>query len=683
MRKYHKLITVAAIAASLTFNGIASADAIWDRWQAADAAVARGDEAGAVPHWQFLVDHYASLGEWHSAALFSGRLNSYYDKVKDYDNAIKYYELENEYWLKDGKDWGAVDVQRAEQIRTTIELYLTNTPKDSIVKAAAPKTGSLAKLEPEYGSYFGIYSEQDPLMGNMFTKSESVYGRKHSIYLAYDQYGNKFPKGYTDRVKQAGGAFQLGWEPSQGLDKVNDDAYLRQWAREAKASGVPIFLRFACEMNGDWVVWHGDPQKYIEKFRTVAKVMKEEAPNVAMVWSPGDVPAYSMHQYYPGDEYVDWVGVSLYVEPYSNGDKADPMLATSPVERLDELYRTYADRKPLMLSETGVPHTFQKTEDFTEWAILNLSRLYDVMPYKYPRLKAITYFNVDMATKGSNSNNYRISANQPVMDVYKKLIANPYFISKVENGAKPTTGVGFTEADSNASFSRNTHIVPFIKIPDVYIGKVDYLLNGELIKSQTQLPFGFDLDAGSVSAPSQMEIRVYNKENSQVASKKFPLSSQVSMVIDGKEPAFEQPPVIRNGNTLAPVRAVLEAMGAKVSWDDETRTVTAQRGSTTITMKIGQNFMMKGNEKVNLEEPAQLVGNYTMIPARAAGEAFGGAVSWDAKTRTVTVTNSVNKSASTATSIPTSISVMKEKLGFAKWIKSVAISIKDKVTAWI
>src|SRR5690349_19419278 len=73
----------------------AYADPIWDQWVAADAAVAAGTPELAVPHWQFLVDHYVSIEDWESAALFCGKLDEYFDSVKNYDEAIRYYELEN------------------------------------------------------------------------------------------------------------------------------------------------------------------------------------------------------------------------------------------------------------------------------------------------------------------------------------------------------------------------------------------------------------------------------------------------------------------------------------------------------------------------------------------------------------------------------------------------------------
>ncbi|PZE22707.1 stalk domain-containing protein [Paenibacillus xerothermodurans] len=637
------LMALAVAAGVLTGAPAALADPIWDRWKAADAAVKRGNPGQAVPHWQFLVQHYTSAGDWQNAALFCGRLNQYFDGIKDYENAIKYYELENEYWLKAGKDWGAVDLQRAEQIRTIVDVYMFTADQAMLQRQAAPPDGKLAKLEPEYGMYIGMYSEQDPAMGNNFTKSASLYGKNHAIYLAYSPYGHPFPKQYAVRAKQAGAALQIGWEPGEGLDAVQDDAHLREWARAAKASGIPIFLRYASEMNGNWVKWHGDPQKYIEKFRLVHRVMAEEAPNVAMVWSPGDVPAYSMDAYYPGDDYVDWVGVSMYTEPYENGDPAQgSMQATSPIERLDYLYKTYSARKPLMISETAVSHYAHiPNESFTAYGLLNLHRLYEIMPVKYPRLKAITYFNVDLKDRESR-NNYSLAANPSMKSLYTNMIARPYYLTKVEQGAKPADGIGHVPLSMGTSntFASQTKITPWVKIPDIYIGKINYFINGELIESQTNPPFGFVLEAGEVPEGSTLTLDVYNRAGDKVASKSYPLSSQVSVIMDGQRQHYEQPPVIRNGSTLAPLRAIFESMGAEVTWDAATQTATGRKGDTTVSVSIGKRTAMKNGEPVALDVPAQLINGFTLAPVRFIGEAFDGNLKWHAASRTVQIATS-------------------------------------------
>lgn len=646
MNKGKKRLAVTVLAASLLGASLVSvpagvrADVVWDHWQQAEALVNQGNSAGAVPHWKYLVDHYASIGEWENAALFCGKLDSYYDAAGQYDEAIYYYELENTYWVRAGRDWGAVKLQRADQIRTTVELYRTEKDPAVFQSRSLPDSGKLAKFEPAYGTYLGLYSEQDPEVGNTFTKAESVYGKKHAIYLAYAHWGQSFPDTYARRAKEAGGALQIAWEPDDGLDPVTDGTYLRNWAKKAKEAGIPIFLRFAGEMNGAWVKWHGNPAQYIEKFRLLHDVFAAEAPNVAMVWSPGDVPANDIDPYYPGDAYVDWVGVSLYIEPYENGDPTLPsMLATSNVERLNRLYSTYADRKPLMLSETGVPHySHSADEDFTEWAKLNLQRLYEIMPYKYPRLKAITYFNVDQQMSNAK-NDYSLSDSADIKSYYRQLIANPYLLSKVEDGAKPSGGTGYMPIDAdNHVFEKMTRITPFVKIPDVYIGKIDYVLNGRTIASQSSLPYGLDLKAGEVPEGSVLQIRIANKEGQQVSLRTFGLSSQVAVELDGKTLKFEQPPVIKDGSTLTPLRAIFEAMGAKVDYDAATRSVTATKGSTTVKLTLDSKTVYVNGEKQELEVPATLVGGYTLAPARFVGETFGGKVGWDGGTRTVTIT---------------------------------------------
>jgi hypothetical protein len=612
------------------------ADRIWDAWQAADAAVESGKPEEAAKHWRFLVEHYASIGHWENAAVFCGKLNTYFDEIKDYEQAIRYYELENEYWLKFGKDWGAVDLMRAEQIRTTIEAYIT-APEEQILDNHASADQSLAKFEPKYGMYIGLYSEQDPAMQNFFSRSESIYGKNHAIYLAYSQWGKPFPKQYAARAKEAGSGLQIGWEPMGGLDEVADGEYLRQWARDAKASGIPIFLRFASEMNGTWTAWDGDPEKYIRTFRLVHDVLEQEAPNVAMVWSPNDVPKFSMAPYYPGDDYVDWVGVSLYTEPYENGD-GESMFATSPVERLDEVYKLYADRKPIMISETAVSHfAHKKQEDVTEWAVMNLQRLLEIMPKKYPRLKAITYFNVNLKGKESD-NNYLLPANDKMMAAYKRIISDPYYLGKVEKGAVPANKTSYVNIEkTTGSFSKEARIVPFIKIPDIHIGKLEYVLNGETIAVQSSAPYGISIGADVAPEGSWLTLNVFNKDGVKVGSRTFELGSSVSVSIDGVEQRYEQMPVIVDGSTLTPLRAIFEAMGARVTWEASTQTATGIKGGTTVQLTIGSSAALVNGKSVKLDQPAALINGYTMAPARFIGEAFGGKVEWEGKTRTVVI----------------------------------------------
>lgn len=113
----------------------------------------------------------------------------------------------------------------------------------------------------------------------------------------------------------------------------------------------------------------------------------------------------------------------------------------------------------------------------------------------------------------------------------------------------------------------------------------------------------------------------------------------VHVTADGKNVEFDQIPLIINGRTLAPVRAILESIGAVVAWDGATRTVTAERDGITVSMTIGQNVMYKNGEAVELEEAPQIIMGRTLIPVRAIAEGFDCSAGWDDETKTVMITS--------------------------------------------
>ena len=120
-------------------------------------------------------------------------------------------------------------------------------------------------------------------------------------------------------------------------------------------------------------------------------------------------------------------------------------------------------------------------------------------------------------------------------------------------------------------------------------------------------------------------------------------SSEILVRVNDKYVGFDQKPEIVNGRTLVPVRAIFESMGITVNWDGATRTVSASRGATSITMVIDTNVINKTvngkKTSVEIDVPAQILGDRTMVPARAVSESFGASVKWDALTRTVIITD--------------------------------------------
>lgn len=107
---------------------------------------------------------------------------------------------------------------------------------------------------------------------------------------------------------------------------------------------------------------------------------------------------------------------------------------------------------------------------------------------------------------------------------------------------------------------------------------------------------------------------------------------------DGKLIKFsDQYPIIIEGTTLIPVRAVSEELGADVIWDGENGIVTITKGDKTIKLYTGTNIAYINNIKYTLEHSADIINNRTLIPLRFVSESLDLTVDWDGETRTVNI----------------------------------------------
>jgi hypothetical protein len=130
----------------------------------------------------------------------------------------------------------------------------------------------------------------------------------------------------------------------------------------------------------------------------------------------------------------------------------------------------------------------------------------------------------------------------------------------------------------------------------------------------------------------------YDAPAAPPATTPAPATQTISVIFNGTPVQFDQPPIIEDNRTLVPLRAIFEAMGAVIEWDGTTQTVTATRNNIVVVMIIGNDSFTRNGVTVSLDVPAKIVGNRTLVPARAVAESFGASVEWDGATRVVTIT---------------------------------------------
>lgn len=118
-------------------------------------------------------------------------------------------------------------------------------------------------------------------------------------------------------------------------------------------------------------------------------------------------------------------------------------------------------------------------------------------------------------------------------------------------------------------------------------------------------------------------------------------ANEITVNVNGVKVQMDQQPIIENGRTLVPLRAVAEALGCEVVWDSETKTASFTQGDIMAIVTVGENYIIVGdgvyNENVPVDSPAVIVNSRTMIPLRALSEGFGYDVEWDGSTSTVNI----------------------------------------------
>lgn len=115
---------------------------------------------------------------------------------------------------------------------------------------------------------------------------------------------------------------------------------------------------------------------------------------------------------------------------------------------------------------------------------------------------------------------------------------------------------------------------------------------------------------------------------------------EVTVVLDGETIQFDVAPRITEGRTMVPVRAIFEALGATVAWDQTSRTVTSTAANgNVITMTIGNKSFFVNDVLTQMDAAPFVTGDRTLAPVRFVAQAMGLNVQWNPTTRTVLLTS--------------------------------------------
>lgn len=283
-------------------------------------------------------------------------------------------------------------------------------PKLLLLLALPLSAPALERLEPPEGCYFGVNIGQGDTIARLSTR----LGLSPAVYVQFFH----FPMNasvrdelvaFLEAVRPSGGMALITLEPFQGLDAITqaDCQDLAGLCAANESQGMAgILIRFAHEMNGNWYPWCQQPAIYKTKFRLLAETVRAATTRTGLLWAPHNGIGYpfsttghyqarpgtadftaldtdgngvltahdDMYEpYYPGDDAVDWVGMTIYhwgrVYPWLENEMpptnsfASTLTGGGHVPPIPDFYARYcADgvhNKPLAIPETAAffnPH---------------------------------------------------------------------------------------------------------------------------------------------------------------------------------------------------------------------------------------------------------------------------------------------------------------------------------------
>jgi beta-mannanase len=286
--------------------------------------------------------------------------------------------------------------------------------------------------------YYGVYTDNNFWDFSTLFPFEIHAGKQVAIVIDYQDWdfelndaASYFSPSWMNQVRSHGSIPLVTWEPQNYQNGVNQptyqlrniyngmyDVYLSKWAQDAKNWGHPFFLRFAHEMNGNWYPWDeqvngNQPGDFVKAWRHVHDIfVANGATNVSWVWSPNIESSNTtpLAELYPGDSYVDWVGMDGYNFDYG-GWRTFSHLFQQTYTDLQQI----APSKPIMVAEmASAEQGGSKASWITDAYTLQI-------PTFFPKIKAVIWFNKN------KERDWRIESSASAQQAFAQAISSPYY----------------------------------------------------------------------------------------------------------------------------------------------------------------------------------------------------------------------------------------------------------------
>jgi len=323
---------------------------------------------------------------------------------------------------------------------------------------------------PKEKIYFGAFPDFGGSEHDVSTKKvkdfESLAGKKIAwAYFSQNWFnGIIYPKTHIHAINESGAVpfvrlmprtdeVQGRGEEHFSMQNIIDgkfDKELTKWAKDAKKDNIPMLVDFAVEMNGNWFQWSGvfnggaktdgygnptypdGPERFRDAYRHIIDIFRAQGVK-HITWffhaDHGTYPNESWNKaknYYPGDEYIDWIGFSMYgvqevTEPWEG------LAFSTQLEMHYKDIKAISHTKPIALLEFGVTDNHPDVNK-SKWLDDAFST---ILNNPYITFDAISPWHENWENEDGTFTKIRLDSSEEVKATFRKWIGNDRFISKL------------------------------------------------------------------------------------------------------------------------------------------------------------------------------------------------------------------------------------------------------------
>ena len=238
------------------------------------------------------------------------------------------------------------------------------------------------------------------------------------------------------RLMMRSDPFQEHKEPLFTTKAIADgkfDRDLQKWFRGAAKFGTPLLVEYGTEVNGEWFPWNGiwsgrkkGAAQFVKAYRHIVRLARKNgASNIVWIFHVNYLdgpqkPWNRMENYYPGDRFVDWLGISIYstMNPYENY-KVPFRRVGKTIQRLKKM----APKKPIILSEFGtdIRNPYEPAGPWAKGALI------DLINNRWPEVIGFNWWN-ERWPNGDDpkrATDLRVKASPALRRIFRQKLANP------------------------------------------------------------------------------------------------------------------------------------------------------------------------------------------------------------------------------------------------------------------